>query len=318
MKPWVWAALAALVFLLHRRVLKPRREVAARRSYFRGKVVWLTGASSGIGEALAMELYKCGATLILSSRRTAELERVRQQCIAQRLPAGIPTPPEPRIVALDLAATPDAIASATRIVLAQYSGVVDVLINNSGISTRASVLESQNEMEARVMQVNFFGAAQITKLVLPGMLARGTGHIGVVSSVQGKLGIGFRSAYAASKHAVHGYFDSLRAEVAGRGLRVTLCCPGYVQTNLSLNALTGDGSAHGQMDETTAKGYKPSFVAEKMLSSMALNRTELVLAPLDARLAILLRYLLPDLLARLMAKRAEKQRRLEQAPAGSR
>lgn len=225
------------------------------------RLVWITGASSGIGEALAYELSRRGARLVLSSRREAELRRVREQC---EQPASHTVQP------LDLA-DPASLEEATSRVQAEV-GPVDVLVNNGGISQRATAAETDMAVVRRIMEVNFFGAVQLTKAVLPEMRARGMGHIAVVSSVVGKFGTPNRSTYAASKHALHGWFDSLRAEVHDEGLSVTLVCPGYVQTNVASNALTNDGTPLG--DEATERGIRPSDCAASIADAIEQDKAE--------------------------------------------
>ena len=200
--------------------------------FFDGKMVWLTGASSGIGEAVAYALAARGARLILSARRVEKLQAVQAACAR---------PDRHRILPLDLA-DPASLAAAVPQALA-HGGAIDVLINNGGISQRAQAVETDLAVDRRIMEVNYFGTIALAKAVLPSMLERGAGHIAVVSSLMGKFSTPRRSAYAASKHALHGFFDALRAEVHHAGVRVTLICPGYVRTDISRHALTADGTA---------------------------------------------------------------------------
>ncbi|ELR15573.1 Dehydrogenase/reductase SDR family protein 7like, putative [Acanthamoeba castellanii str. Neff] len=248
---------------------------------FKGKVVWITGASSGLGEALALELQAAGARLILSARREDQLERT---------PAG----EEPSVLPLDvaeLASLEGKVKDATAI-----HGRIDVLINNAGVSL---------EVDQRVMNINYFGTIALTKALVPAMTKQTTGgHIVVISSVQGKLGIPFRSAYAASKHALHGFFDSARFELEKQGIAVTLVCPGYIKTDLSLNALTGSGTSYGKMDETTAKGYEPAYVAQRVMQAVSEKRDEIMVAKPDATAGVFLKVLCPSLLKTILRKRA--------------
>ena len=142
--------------------------------------------------------------------------------------------------------------------------------------------------------------------VLPSMIARGSGKVVIVSSVQGKFGLPFRSSYAASKHALHGWFDSLRAEVADAGITVTCVCPGYVATNFSIGAVRGDSTAYNRMDETTASGMNPDALARLILSATAKGTSEIIPADFKARAAVVLRVLFPEMLAGMLAKRARK------------
>ncbi len=229
---------------------------------FQGKTVWITGASSGIGEALAEAFAEKGARLILSARRAEKLRTVRERCQnGQRH----------RVLPLDLAA-PASLEDAAAEALS--AGPVDVLVHNGGISQRALAQDTSLEVDRRIMEVNYFGAVALTKAVLPSMLERGSGHLVVVTSLVGKFGTPQRSAYAASKHALHGFFDALRAEVHASGLRVTLACPGFVRTPLPVHALTGDGTPQGRMDRAQEEGLDPKRCARAILRAVAQSKDE--------------------------------------------
>lgn len=252
---------------------------------FENKVAWITGASSGIGEALALALSERGARLILSSRRREELERVRGQCAGD--PAGI------HVLPLDLAesvALPGKAAEAL-----ERFGRIDYLFNNGGISQRSLAVETDMEVVRRVMEINFFGTVELTKAVLPSMIERGDGHIVVTSSVMGKFGTRFRSSYAASKHALHGWFDCLRQEVHGEGLQVTLVCPGYVKTQVTVNALEADGNRHGEMGRGQQQGMVPGEFAEKLLPKIARGKQEIYIGGMELA-GVYLKRLSPRLL----------------------
>jgi short-subunit dehydrogenase len=229
-----------------------------------GSRIWITGASSGIGEALAYELARRGARLVLSARQANTLEAVRTRC---------ERPDEHEVVPLDLADQASVAAAAGK---ALGTGAVDVLVHNGGISQRSLAKDTSLEVDRRIMETNYFGTVGLTKAVLPSFLTRGAGHFAVVSSLVGKIGTPYRSTYAASKHALHGFFDSLRAEVAPSGVRVTLVCPGFVATNVSKNALTGDGSAHGVMDGATARGISAERCARAIARAIEKNRSEVL------------------------------------------
>jgi short-subunit dehydrogenase len=226
------------------------------------RTVWITGASSGIGAALAVELAARGARLILSARRAEALEAVRARCAH---------PERHRVLLLDLA-EPDSLSAAV-----EAAGPVDILVNNGGISQRARADQSLVRVDRQLMEVNFFAPVALTKAVLPGMKARHRGQIVVVSSLLGLYATPLRSSYAASKHALHGFFDALRAELHGEGIAVTLLCPGYVRTEISKNALSGDGSAHAALDEGVARGADPATVARRMAVAIEGDRAELVM-----------------------------------------
>ena len=220
--------------------------------YFSGKVVWITGASSGIGEALALELASRGATLVLSARRAERLDEVLERCAASD---------EHLVVPLDLTET-DTLTLAAKSVLDRF-GRIDVLINNGGISQRGTVAETALEVDREIMEVNYMGAVALTKAVLPSMLARRAGQIVVVSSLIGKIGTPMRSAYAASKHALQGFSDCLRAEVHDQGVGVTVICPGYVRTEITKKALTPDGSSFGEMGSGQINGMSTQEFARR-------------------------------------------------------
>lgn len=266
-----------------------------------GKVVLITGASSGLGEALAHAFYKAGCKVILTARREKELARVKNDLLS--LHPTVPTYP-PVTLLLDLS-KPEDIPKYASEVLAIHKNV-DILVNNAGISYRGDVMSTKVEVDEQVMAVNYFGTVALTKAFLPCMVAQGGGHIVAISSVQGRIALPQRSAYAASKHALQAFFDSLRAELAAANVKVTVVSPGYIRTNLSLNAVTGSGELYGELDETTASGYSPESVANKIVASVAREKEEVVIAPLSARLAIGLRTVLPSLYFRIMERRAAR------------
>lgn len=205
--------------------------------FFQDKVVWVTGASSGIGEGLVYALAQQNAKLILSARRVDELERVRQTCIE------LGALNAPFILPLDVSDL-DSLPARAQQAHAAF-GRLDILVNNAGIGMRGYVLDTDISVQQRVMQVNYFGTIALTKAVLPYMVEQKSGQLVVISSLTGKLPVPGRSAYCASKHALHGFFDALRGEVHHYGIRVTLICPGFVRSNISENALLPDGSVRG-------------------------------------------------------------------------
>jgi short-subunit dehydrogenase len=251
---------------------------------FNDKTVWITGASSGIGEALAIAWSREGARLVLSARNAAELERVRNAC---------EEPSRHRIVPLDLADV-DAINAAAKSV-----GAVDVLVHSAGVSQRSLAAETDLSIDRAIMDVNYFGTVALTKAVLPSMLARGAGHIVPISSVIGYVGVPLRSAYAASKHALHGFFETLRAETAKQGIAVTIVVPGYIKTNVSENALRGDGSRYGTTDETHVRAMLPEDAAPKIIDAVAKKKPEVRVGGKEIY-AVLLRRWLPNLVRRVM------------------
>ena len=258
---------------------------------YRDQVVWITGASSGIGEALAVAWSREGARVVLSARNAAELERVRQACAH----------PERHLVRpLDLM-DETAIKQAASHVLREL-GRVDVLVHSGGVSQRALVADTDVATDRAIMDLNYFGTIVLTKAVLPSMLARKSGHLVPISSVIGHVGIPLRSAYAASKHALHGFFDALRAETEKDGIRVTIVCPGYIRTKVSQNALRGDGSRYGTTDDTHTDAMLPEVAAPRIVDGVARGKREVRVGGKEIH-AILLKRLLPGLVARVIRRK---------------
>lgn len=257
------------------------------------KTILITGASSGIGEALAVEWAKQKhVRLILAARDLDRLEKTRKKCVAEGA--------EAIVISMDLASG-HSIEKAVEEIEARFAAI-DVVVHNGGISQRSTVKDTVMAVYRHLMEVNFMGTVHLTKLLLPKMLDRKSGHLVVVTSVVGKIGTPVRSGYAASKHALHGFFDSLRAEVCHSGLKVTIVCPGYVRTNLSLNALRADGSLHNQMDETTANGLDPAVFARKMIAAVDAGKEEVVIAGFRETLGVYLKRFLPGLLSRIVSR----------------
>lgn len=263
-------------------------------AYFEDRVVWITGASSGIGEALARAWVKAGSRVILSARREEELRRVKASCS---------DPSQVYIAPLDLSQS-ESFGPIVKHWINEL-GQIDILVNNGGISQRGLAAETDLQVDRRIMEVNYFGQVALTKAVLPHMLARGRGQIVVISSLTGKFGFPLRSAYAASKHALHGFFETLLLENYDRGLRVTLVNPGRVHTQVSVNALTQDGSKHGEMDPGQAKGMSAETCARHILRAVRREKAEINLVWPDKVMVYLKRYL-PGLFRRL-ARRVKPQ-----------
>lgn len=233
--------------------------------YFKNKRIWITGASSGIGEALAKAFAEHGAQLILSARNEVEINRVSAACLKAGASSVLVQP-------LDLEQH-DRIPSIVDTVLNKV-GKVDILINNGGVSQRSLAQETSLEVDKKLMAINYFGTVALTKALLPNMLMHQLGHIVTITSLTGKFGTAYRSSYAASKHALHGFFDSLRSELSDAHIKITLICPGFVRTNVSRNALTGDGAKLGTMDEATEKGMAPERLAYKILQAIESGKEE--------------------------------------------
>lgn len=265
-------------------------------SFFTNKVVWITGASSGIGEALVYACVREGANVIISARRTEELERVRQASGSTNV----------YVLPLDLVQA-DTLAAKTEEAIRAF-GQVDILVHNGGISQRSWVVETEMDVHRRLMEVDYFSYVALTKAILPHFQARKTGHFVVISSVMGKIGTPMRSAYAAAKHALHGFFDCLRAEVWTDHIQVTIICPGYIRTNVSVNALTAKGEKNGQLGEDIGNGYPADKTADQILAAVRAGKYEVFVGkPVSKeRLSILMQRFLPTTLSNLVKKQIPK------------
>lgn len=255
------------------------------------KVIWITGASSGIGEALAYEFNKKGAHLILSSRRIEELERVKNDCENHEETV--------RILPLDLSDTETLNSKASEAV--SLFGSVDMLINNGGISQRAYAVDTSMDTVRRIMEVNFFGTVALTKAVLPHMIEQQSGHIVVISSVMGKIGTKYRSTYAASKHALNGWFDCLRQELYEHNIDVSLVCPGFIRTNVTVNALTADGEKYNKMEKAQKSAMPADEFAKKLLPKLARKKEEIYIGGTEI-LSVYVKRLSPRLLNMILRK----------------
>jgi short-subunit dehydrogenase len=255
-----------------------------------GKVVWVTGASSGIGEALAGRFAARGARVVLSARRGAELERVRRELAA---------PERHRVVPLDLGDAAGLADAAERVL--ELCGHVDVMVHNGGISQRGLARDTDLAVDRRLMEIDYFGTVALTKALLPSMRRRGEGRFVVVSSLVGKVGTPLRSGYSAAKHALHGFFESLRAEEHAAGVRVTMVCPGFIKTRVSHNALTADGTPQGTLDRAQARGMDPDECARRIVAAVTAGRDEVLIGGKE-RFAVLAWRLSPALFRRIVRK----------------
>lgn len=257
---------------------------------FQDQVIWITGASSGIGEALAKALAKEGAKLILSGRRVEALEAVAKNC----------APAECLILpfeATDYDVLPEKVNEAWT-----WKGHVDMLINNAGVSQRSLVVDTDMAVFRKLLEIDLFAPVALTKEILPKMLGRGEGHIAVVSSVAGKIGVPARTGYCTAKHGLQGFFDALRAETAANGLRVTLITPGFIRTNIAKNALTADGSTRGRSDDNIDGGMDVDEAAEVILKGFAKGKEEIPVGKGREMFALKLKRFAPSLLSRMTKK----------------
>ncbi|RKD88240.1 SDR family oxidoreductase [Mangrovibacterium diazotrophicum] len=247
----------------------------------KNKVVWITGASSGIGEALAYEFAREGALLVLSARNQAKLEEVREKCLQYTSKCWV----QPA----DLSKT-DEIANLVDSVIAQ-TGRIDFLINNAGRSQRSLAKDTPVSIDRQVMELNFFSIIALSKQVLQQMLQQGSGHLVVISSITGKFGFPWRTAYSASKHALQGYFEALRAELVNEHVDVTIVSPGRVNTNVSKNAITESGEAYNKMDDGQSNGMPADECAVQIVKAIKKNRKEVLVGKKELLMVHIRRFL---------------------------
>ena len=255
------------------------------------KVVWITGASSGIGKALAIEFSKINVNLILSSRKKESLELVKGLC---------KNPSLVKIITLDLEDYYNLQPKVDEAITC--FGKVDILVNNGGISQRSLVKDTKISVDKRIMDINYLGTVALTKAILPHFIKNKNGQFVVTTSIVGKIGTPLRSSYAASKHALHGFFDSLRAEHHKDNIFVTLVCPGFVKTNVSINALTGNGTPQEKMDTATENGIAPEHFAKLMLKAINTKKEEVYIAGAKEKLGVYVKRFFPKFLSKMIRK----------------
>lgn len=259
---------------------------------YTNKTVWITGASSGIGKALAKAYFKDGANLILSSRRQDALEKVRTALHDDHSRI--------KILTLDLS-LPDTFAARTAEALSLF-GSIDVLVNNGGISQRSIFEETDLDTVRKIMEVNYFGSVGLTGEVIPHMIKQKSGHIVVTSSIAGKIGTKYRTAYAGSKHAVQGFFDSLRQEMYEHNISVTLICPGPIKTNITKNALTGDGTSFGKMGDMHDTAMDADEMVTRIWGKLKSGKEEIIISGWKEKMALIVKRISPKLLNKILKK----------------
>lgn len=257
---------------------------------FKDKVVWVTGASSGIGLALVRQLNSEGAKIILSSRTRETLDSIMNELNGDHL-----------VLPLDLSDMSN-VREYVETVMTKY-GRIDFLVNNGGMSQRALAGETSIDVDRRMMEVNYFGNIILTKAVLPIMQAQNEGKILVVSSIAGKFGFFLRSAYSAAKHALHGFYESLALEVEKDNIQVTIACPGKINTNISINALNASGEKHGEMDHNQATGMSAEQCALEMLLAVKKEKREVLIGNKEIK-AVYLKRFFPKLFYKIIRKQS--------------
>ena len=257
--------------------------------------LWITGASSGLGEALAIEFAKHGATLILSGRNSEKLETVKQKCNDSQ---------KHFTVAFDILDDEQTIQAYRQVktYLTDNDLKIDWLINNAGVSQRSLIMETSEQVERQLMEINYFSQTRLSRLVLPEMIAQGGGKIVMVSSVAGLLGTQYRGAYGAAKAAIHMWANSLRAELSNKNIEVATIFPGFVNTNVSINALVGDGTTQGTMDEATGKGLSAEAFAKQVVQALAAGEEYIIVAGQKEKLATFINRLSPAHLYKIIRK----------------
>jgi short-subunit dehydrogenase len=245
-----------------------------------GRNIWITGASSGIGEALAVELFNRGATVILTARNESKLKALQARL------EGI-EPGRCHVVVCDVTRNEAIMQAVEQVKL--FVDRIDILINNAGVSQRSFAMETAIEVERGLFEVNFFSAVALTKHILPWMIRTGGGMILVMSSMAGKYGFRMRSSYAASKHALHGYFETLRAELHDKKIRVLMVCPGRIKTDISVHSLTGNGKHYGKMDPGQLHGIPVERCARIIVRAMSNNRKEVFIGRAEVFLLVVKR-----------------------------
>lgn len=254
------------------------------------KAIWITGASGGIGEALAIELANRGARIILTARSEEKLNGVKARLKGDGHV----------VYPMDLLRTEEIPKKVEA--LLREEGTIDVLINNAGVSQRSLAIDTALDIDRRIMELDYFAAVYLTKALLPQMVERQSGCIVTITSVAGKLGAPKRSAYCAAKHALHGFMDSLRAEVHKDNIEVLLVVPGSIRTDISRNALAGDGAKHGMLDPAIANGMPVEECARRIVNGIMRGKDEILIAQGKEKLAVYLKRFFPKLLTRMVRK----------------
>jgi len=255
------------------------------------KIVWITGASSGIGEAMAYAFAKKDARLILSARRVDALEKVKANCKNPSLVSVLP---------LDLAKVNELETIVkTAITL---NGHIDILVNNGGISQRSEARETSPDVYRNIMEINFFGTIHLSNLVMKHFLERNAGYFVVISSITGKLGLPLRTAYTASKHAIEGFYASLRTEIWETNLQILMVRPASIKTNIAKNALVGDGTTFNKADQVIDKGITPESLAQSIIRAVETNKKTLTAGPKAQVFIVWLNRFLPGLVFNIVKK----------------
>lgn len=260
------------------------------KEFYQDEWVWITGASSGIGKELVKQAYADNAKVLLASRKTKDLEQIASEMGLEKGRYAVEK--------LDLENYKQ-ISAFTKRYLKKY-GIPKVVIHNGGISQRSLTKETSLATIEKIMNTNFYGAVELTRTMLPDILNQKPVHFAVISSVAGKIGSPLRSAYSASKFALVGFFHALRAEEEKSGIFVTMVYPGFIQTNISKNALLGDGSSTGKMDSVIESGLPVQLCAHRILHAVANKQREVVVAGMKEKFGLFLQTFIPSLFFKMI------------------
>lgn len=263
----------------------------AKLESLNGKVVWITGASSGIGKAVAQECASQGAQVVLTARRFEELENVR---------LSLPNPDQHLSVIADI--TDEIQVEKAYAKILENKGRIDWLINNAGLSQRALIADTTMQTERAIMEVDYFSQVFLTKTVLPTFLKQQSGRIAFISSVAGLLGTQYRASYSAAKGAIHMWANSLRAEVADQGIQVSVIFPGFVKTNVSFNALNGEGKPQAKQDEAIENGLEADDFAKQTVRALQQGEEYIVVGGKKEKLGVLVSRISPKMLYKMIRK----------------
>jgi dehydrogenase/reductase SDR family protein 7B len=261
-------------------------------NHFQGKVAWVTGASSGIGEGIVRDLASKGAKVVLSARKLDALEEIRKS---------LPNAEQHFCISLDLEHSQNFPELANEVV--SKMGKIDFLFNNGGLSQRSEASETPMEVDRRIMEINYFGNIALTKAVLPYMQIKQSGHIIVISSIAGKFGFFLRSAYSASKHALQGFYESVLLEEEKNNINVTIAYPGKINTNISVHALNEKGEQHGVMDHNQATGMSVEECVAILLKAVENKKKEILIGNKEIK-AVTLKRFLPRLFWKIIKKQS--------------
>jgi short-subunit dehydrogenase len=259
----------------------------------KNKTVWITGASSGIGEALAYQFAKEGAKLVLSARRESELQRVANA-------TGL-SEKDLLVLPMDMLEFEHFPAKVQTVI--EHFGQIDFVVQNAGVSQRSYVKDTKFQVYRDLMELDFFSVVAFTQALLPHMSEHKEGHFVVISSIAGKIGVPLRGGYGAAKHAIIAFFDSLRAEVWQDNINVTTICPGYIKTQISFNALDSTGNKHGKMDDNQANGMTAEAFAQKAMRAILSNKKEVYIGGAYEVFGVYMKRFFPSMVYRLVRKK---------------